>query len=331
MASSPRHSTAAQFRSRLLLLALLCLIGTACSSTAPTGKAQIEDPRGTVFLQTISDQSIQASHPINLDPALIARVLSGLQVHERQGALQEMLAGSSPATPVFSEEQVQFLAPRIAKALTTATAGEAVSFLVTSSRPGTSRVEHSVTETSAGSLYAYGLSLYVTLSHYRYAPAQTNTDSFAHRRLPDSSGLSNRTLHFIPSAAQRSDSFHRPTGGASTDRFLAIDYQLLRQLSPSAPTPEQATARPERLTEPVRQDGSVLPPSEHSLKVQRTLEQRDEEIHTLKDLVIKKDLELEMLRNELQSLQRQRDDWTTRQDSQKRKNKPPSKLQNAGP
>lgn len=308
-------------RKPLLLLALVCLISTACTTNSPTGKVLSEDPRGTVALQTMTDQSIQASHPINLEPALIARVLSGMQVQERQRGLQEMLAGAASSVPVFSAEEVQFLAPRIAKALTAAGTKEAVAFLVTSPRQGTGRLEHSVTETTAGSLYAYGLSLYVTLSQYRYAPSQPNANDSAHRRLPDPSGLSSRTLLFTPSAAQRSDSFHPPAGGSSTDRFLAIDYQLLQHSSPLAPTIEQATPQVERPAAPTREPltGAKLSDTQSD-----SLAQREAEIHTLKDLVIKKDLELETIRKELQSVRKQLD-------SQKRKPAPPSKPQQTAP
>ena len=309
----------------LFFFAMLCVFGAACGTTTPTGKILFDDPRGTVSLQTISDRSMQASHPINLEPALIARVLSGMQVQERQRSLQEMLEGSSSAVRVFSAEEVQFLAPRIAKALTTAGTGEAVAFLVTSPRQGTGRLEHSAMESTAGSLYAYGLSLYVTLSQYRYVPTQTNADDLAHRRLPDSSGLSNRTLLFTPSAAQRSDNFHQPAGGTSTDRFLAIDYQLLQHASPSAATTEQTAPQMERVTAPIREAPAGTNASETPSHTTETLAQRDAEIHTLKDLVIRKDLELETLRKELQFIRKQLDSQTTRQDSQKRKTTPQQK------
>ena len=58
----------------MLLLALLCVGGTACGTTAQSNKVLFEDPRGTVSLQTISDQSIQASHPITLDPAILTQM-----------------------------------------------------------------------------------------------------------------------------------------------------------------------------------------------------------------------------------------------------------------
>jgi hypothetical protein len=331
MPSSLQHVARAQFRRPVFFLSLLCVVTSACGTTASIGNAPVEDPRGTVLLQAIPDHSIQASHPINLDPTLIARVLSGLQVQERQRVLQELLAGSSSATPVFSGDQVQFLAPRIAKALTTATAGETVAFHVISPRPGTSGLESFVTETTAGSLYAYGLSLYVTLSQYRYAPGQTNTDGSAHRRLPDSSGLSNRTLHFAPSAAQRSDSFHRPTGGVSTDRVVAIDYQLLQQATRSGVVAEQTAPRMEPLTMPTREPLPGTGGSDASSQTAESPGQRETEIHALKDLVIKKDLELETLKKELQSIRKQLDSQSTAQDGQKRKPTPSSKSQQLSP
>ncbi len=312
-----------------LLLALFCLSGTACSTTAQDKNALLEDPRGSVSLQAIPDPSIQASHPINLDQGLIARVLNGLKVQERQRTLQEILAGSSPADPVFSDEQVQFLAPRIAKALTTATAGETVSFLVRSPRPNSGRLENALTETTAGSLYAYGLSLYVTLSQYRYAPGQPNADSTSQKRLLDSSGLSNRTLHFTPSAAQRSDTFQRPTGGATTDRMIVVDYQLLQHAVVSGPTvtpplPAERAAAPALVPPPDTKISEAAPQSTGALS------EREAELHALKDLVIKKDLELESLRKELQSVRKQLDSQNTKQDT-KRKPSSPSKLQQTAP
>ena len=231
MAPSPQHSARKLSHSRLLLLALLCVAGTACGTTAQSNKVLFEDPRGTVSLQTISDQSIQASHPIDLKPALIARVLSGMQIQEYLQYYQQTMTGEA-ITPVFLPEEVQFLAPRIAKALSTAATGEAVAFLITSPRPGTGSLVYM--ETTAGSLYAYDQSLYVTLSQYRYDPMLTNMHYAAYRpRQLDPSGLRNRILLFTPSAAQRSDSFDPPTGEAYTDRFLAIDYQLLQEASPA--------------------------------------------------------------------------------------------------
>lgn len=326
------RSVGGMSHNRSLLMVLFCLVSTACSTTPPTGTTLFEDARGAVFLQQISDRSFRASHPVSLEPSLLTRLLNGILIQEHQQALQAVLAGPSPTVPVFSAEEIQFLAPLLAKALATAAENQVVGFSVIARRPGHSLLESSTTETTAGSLYASGRSLYFSLSQYRSAPARTNTENIAHRRLPDTSGLSDRVLLFTPRFAQGSDTSHRSASGAASDKFLAIDYQLLQQESPSAATSVQAVTRPEHVVEPPRrQEVPAVLPSQNPLSAQQTLEQREHEVHALKDLIIKKDLELDALRQELQSIRRQLDDQITRQDSQKRKSKPPSKLQQTNP
>jgi hypothetical protein len=249
MALSPQQSSAPRFtlhasrftlRPISILLALLCVVGTACGMIAPTGKILFEDPRGSVSLQKISDPSIQANHPINLEPALLAQLLTGIQLHD-EGAgehhvqgIQTVIAGKAALTyPLFSEDQVQFLAPLLAEALRTATANQSVEYRVVRTIEGSNRFQSSITETTTGSLYAYGRQLYVILTQYRYNPMLTNLDfaEASHRSQDplDYSGLKHRTLRFTPKAALRADSPDPPTMGKPTDRFLAVDYQLLQQ------------------------------------------------------------------------------------------------------
>ena len=257
MAPSPQHSARTLSHSRLLLLALLCVVGTACGTTAPTGKIIFDDPRGTVSLQTISDQSIQASHPIDLKPALLARVLSGMQVQEYLQFYDLTMTGQA-LIPVFSPEEVQFLAPLLAEGLRTAASDQRIEYRVQTTRQR-SAFESSTTETTAGSLYAYGRQLYVTLSQYRYDPIRAHLDlsSQALPRRVDVSGLKNRILLFTPSAALRSDNVHRPEGGPFTDRFLAIDYQLLQEASPAVATTNAPDA-PSHTTEALVQEVETL-------------------------------------------------------------------------
>jgi len=323
MAPLLHHSKIRRHRKPLLLLALVCLVCTACNTTAPTGKVLFEDPRGTVLLKTIPDQSFQTSHPISLEPALLVQILKGIEIQDQERGLQKMLAGPSSSVPVFSEDQIRFLAPLLAEGLRKATPDQCVEYRVQTTSKG-SALESSTTETTAGSLYTYGVSLYFSLTQYRYAPTRTDTKNLAHGRLPDSTGLVNRVLIFTPGAAQRSEGFHRPTGVASTDKYLAIDYQLLQQTSLPTPPTEQASPQVERAAPPTRQPlAGARPPDAQS----DSLAQRDAEIHTLKDLVVKKDLEMETLRQELQSVRKQLDSQTTKPNSQKRKPLPPSKPQ----
>ncbi len=315
MAPLSRHPAGKLSHSRLLLLALLCLASTACGITGPTGKILFDDPRGTVSLQTMSDQSIQVSHPINLDQTLLAKILRGIEIQDQEHGIQKYLAGPSSSVPVFSDDQIRFLAPLLAEGLRTAAPDQRIEYRVNTTHTG-SFLESSTTETTAGSFYAYGRMLYVILSQYRYSSTRTNLTTagdMAYRsRPPDSSGLLNRILLFIPSDAQRSDAFDPPEGGKSTDRFLAIDYQML-QHAPAAAT-VQTAPQMDRVTSPMRESpagtGATEAPS-----------------HTTEALA----QEVETLRKELQSVQQQLDSQTTKPDSKKRKTTPRSKPQPTAP
>jgi hypothetical protein len=308
MAPSPQHSARKLSHKSSFFLALLCLVGTACSTTAPGDKVLFEDPRGTVSLQTMSDRSIQATHPINLEPALLAKILRGIEIQDQEHGIQKFLAGRSSPIPVFSDDQIRFLAPLLAEGLRTAAPDQSIEYRVQTTLKG-SMLESSTTETTAGSLYAYGRLLYVILSQYRYSPTRTNLTTagdMAYRsRSPDSSGLLNRIVLFTPSDAQRSDAFDPPEGGKSTDRFLAIDYQMLQHAPAAAATVQTA---------PMRESPAGTGASEAPAHTTETLAQ-----------------EVETLRKELQSVQKQLDSQTTKQNSKKQKTAPPSMPQQTAP
>jgi hypothetical protein len=307
MVPAPQHVARRLSYKPSVFLALLCVIGTACSTTAPTGKILFEDPRGTVSLQAMADQSIQATQPITLDPTLIAQVLKGMTVQDQERGIQRLLAGRSSPVPVFSDDQIQFLAPLLAEGLRTAAPTERVAYRVQTTHPG-SMLESSITETTAGSLYAYGRQLYVILSQYRYAPTRANlnvNDTAYRMSRPDSSGLRDRILLFTSSAALRSNAFDPPTGKESTDRFLAIDYQLLQQV-PTAATAEQAAPQTGTSLTPGSSVGAGA--SESQARSTEALSQ-----------------EVEALRKELQSVQQQLGNQPTKPDSPKRKTTPQKK------
>ncbi|MBC7839562.1 MAG: hypothetical protein H7Y39_13115 [Nitrospiraceae bacterium] len=301
----------ARYRSRAasVVLALLCLIGAACSTADRNAKILFEDPRGSVSLQSMPDQSIQATHPIALDPILIAQILKGIEVQDQERGLQKILGGISAPTPVFSDDQIQFLAPLLVEGLRTATPDQRIGYRVEMTHKG-SFLESSTTETTTGSLYAYGRQLYVILSQYRSSPTRTNLNigDMANRSRPlDYSGLQNRVLSFTPSAAQRSDAFDLPAGEKPTDRFLAIDYQLLQQAPATATAADQTTPQAGRTT-PVHESltgaGSSGTPA-----------------HTTEALA----QEVEILKKELQSVQQQLGNQPTKPDSPKRKPLPQKK------
>ena len=306
MASSLQHSTGRPSRRSLCFLALLCFVATACSTTGPTGKVFFDDPRGTLSLQAMSDQSIQANHPISLDPILLAKILQGLEVQEKASfGIQNMVAGPAASAPVFSEDQIRFLAPLLAEGLRRATPDESVRFLVRTTYEG-SLFESSDTETTAGSLYVYGRQLHITLSQYRSSVARANQNlgrATSRPQPPDFSGLRDRILLFTPKAAQRSDSFDPPAGGKPTDRFLAVDYELLQQASTvTQPVPQLERAAP-------------LPASQAATKASEAPSPTTEALAQ----------EVETLRKELKSVQEQLGSQPTKPDSQKRKTAPQKK------
>ena len=273
MTPSPKYQAGKLSYSRLLLLALLCVAGTACSTTAPTGQILFEDARGSVSLQTISNPLIQASHPIKLEPALLAQLLTGLKIHDNgigpHRRVVEGFAGQPSTNPLFLEDQIQFLAPLIAEALRTATANQSVEFRVVTTHEGSNRFQSPSTEITAGSLYAHGRELYVILSQYRYNPMRTNLDfgdiPYRSQEPLDYSGLRYRTLQFTPKAALRADIPSPPTMEKYPNRFVAIDYQLLDHASLEAARAAEARARS---TEALSQEVETLKKQLESIQKQ---------------------------------------------------------------
>jgi len=268
MTPSPKDQAGKLSYSRVLLLALLCVAGTACSTTAQTGTILFEDARGSVSLQTISNPLVQASHPIRLEPALLAQLLTGLKVHDEgigPHRLATGFAGQPSTHPLFSEDQIQFLAPLFAEGLRTATPNQSIEYRVVTTHEGSNRFQSATTETTAGSLYAYGRELYVILSQYRYNPMRTNMDfgdiPYRSQEPLDYSGLRYRTLRFTPKAALRADIPNPPTMEKYPNRFVAVDYQLLDQAARTA----EAQARS---TEALAQEVDTLKQELESIKKQ---------------------------------------------------------------
>ncbi len=248
----------------------------------------------------MSDQSIQANHPVSLDPALLAKVLQGLEVQEKESfGIQKMVAGPSGSAPVFSDDQIRFLAPLLAEGLRRATPDESVQFLVRSTHDG-SLFESSSVETTSGSLYAYGRQLYVTISQYRSSVARTNQNlgrGTSRPSPPDFTGLRDRILFFTPKIAQRSDSFDPPARVKPTDRFVAVDYELLQQ----APTATQTAPQVER--------AAPMPSAQVETKAPEATSPSTEALAQ----------EVETLRKELKSVQERLGSQPTKPDSLKQK------------
>lgn len=302
-----------------VLIATACMLPAGCLSSPRPEITIYEGPQGAVYLERAADRNFQAAHPIKLEPHIIARVLEGVYIRDDKTTIQTLLGSAYKSARVFSDEETEFLTPLLITALGKATAGQRVNFKVvnrTASGP----------ETTAATLYAHGLSLHLTLLEYRHKPDRADDIHMPNRRLPDPSGLSHRNVIFLPEAAKRPATYQRAGFfGQSDEATLVIDYGYLAKeqhtssspLSQAAPPIGQASA-----------DDTLPRPSMGTVEPVRTTEHPStlsEEIQSLKDLVIKKDMEVETLKQELRALRRQLADRDAQLDTLKRKSKAPSK------
>lgn len=283
----------ASFRSALSLFIVssIGLMGIGCASSHPAVPIH-EAAFGTVFLENVSDTSFQAAHPIKLSETTVADILRGVHTKERTGLL--LLLGKALKSTnlsdirTFSEGDIEFLTPHIVTALAQATPNQRVGFRVYATPEiSQSPQVNQNRETTSGYLFADGLSLHFTLAQYRYRPGKKSTASQKEpRALPDSDGLRDREVTFLPEAALRPDVYDRSSWiGKSEDRSLAIDYQLLARVL-TAPPPST----------PGTQSGPA------------TVSQHPQSIPTQAPPAWKNEADLQAFKEELKALQRKVDE-----------------------
>ncbi len=323
----------------LWLFAVLSM--SSCATSPETDVLIEETAHGTVYLERLPDRSIQAAHPITLPAETLARVLRGVMVRDEGITLSSLLGDQPRTTRVFSEEEIAFLVPLLATALSQAAPDQQVGFRVvaygapsysTRAGAGLGSSEPPLTlaprEVTAGTLFVHGLSLHLTLTQYRHRAERADTINMANRRLADPSGLNQRTVFFVPAAARRDDSYRTKLADDST---LVIDYDLLAKLpgaeSEPAPAPvwTDKSGGSAHLPTPITQPAAAQPPSAPAS------DPHGEELRAIKDLIIKKDMELEELKKELQDIRRRLADREVEAGRLKRKTKPAPKDQEVTP
>ncbi len=204
----------------MLLTVSLLLVG--CLSH-PRLETVLYDHAGVVVsLKEFPDASVQASHPMVVEPSLMASLLAGLRVQAHQTLIESALSGETPVVPVFSPSEIDLLAPLLTDALNRATAVEQVRFRLEGSEDG-------IRVTRAGSLFLTERDVIVWLTHYGRMPQRPPTLS----RPSQSFDRSKRwTLTFVPAAAMVSRGVETivPADAAEL-HALAINLQLLARAS----------------------------------------------------------------------------------------------------
>ena len=183
-----------------------------------------ESPQGTISLKTFPDSSIQANHPKRLDSSLLGRILRGMYLQEKRKGLASILPGNAESIPVFTEQEIQFLAPWLSSALAQATAQERVVFTLF----------HQATEEKTqtdGSLYISDPVIYVTLDSYHFKeskPSLPSNPSPSFRRPKRWKMLFVPEEVFINNSEDGTE--HADGSGVGT---LEIAYEQLNRLSSS--------------------------------------------------------------------------------------------------
>lgn len=296
-----------KFTLGLLMLSGLILMIAGCAGSRSTTPIH-ETPLGTVFLENASNSSFQAAHPIKLSETTIADILRGVHTKEKTGLL--LLLGKALKSTnlndirTFSEDDIAFLTPHIALALAQATPNQRVGFHIYSTPViSPSPKMNQNRETTSGYLFADGLSLHFRLTQYRFHPGKKSTAGLKEPRpLPDTDGLRDREVTFLPEAAVRPDVYDRSGWmGNSEDRSIAIDYQLLARVlaapPPSAPVtqpiPPVTAPAPPPQTIPVqappvgRQDTDLQAFKEEMKALRKKVDEQEAELQRLKNPSLK--------------------------------------------
>jgi hypothetical protein len=295
------------------------LLASGCSTGPELDLILHNSDRGTITLERMPDRSFQAAHPITLPPETVARVLRGILVREEHTFVQNLTNPNLDTLRAFSDDEVAYLAPLLVDGLKRAAPDQQVGFTIpqtggptyaerTGAGIGSSEppLHLAPKERTSGSLYAYGQSLYLTITQYRYRPERVDTINMANRHLPDQSGMSHRTILFTPKTAMRPPNYK---DARSTDFTLVIDYALLAALpAETGPPPPPVVPVPSRASkEPT--PAPLVPPV-----VQEPAQTRDRELGEL--------------RKELEDIKRQLAEQEAERNAQKQKGsskqKPPS-------
>jgi hypothetical protein len=298
-----RHRPSFKSVLSLLILGGLSLMAIGCASSRPATPVH-EAPLGTVFLEHVSDNSFQAAHPIKLSETTVADILRGVHTKEKTGLL--LLLGKALKSTnlndirTFSEDDIAFLTPHIVTALAQATPNQRVGFHVYSA-PEISQSPkiNQNRETTSGYVFADGLSLHFTLTQYRYSPGKkSNASQKEPRPLPDTDGLRDREVTFLPESALRPDVYDRSSWiGKSEDRSLAIDYQLLARVLAAPPPPVPVTQPVPVVTAPAPLPQTIPAQAPPLGKQDTDLQAFKEEMKALRKKVDEQEAELQRLKS----------------------------------
>jgi hypothetical protein len=147
-------------------VALMAALAGGCTLPLTPSRVIYEDPANFVRVENDSTVFVELPHTLHSHPASISqetmtRILRGFTTREHRPAIHVMISGEAVKEPVFRDDEVALLAPRLSEALARAEPTERVAYYL--SRPQTS-IKREIT---TGGLYVRDGHLHFILGNYR--------------------------------------------------------------------------------------------------------------------------------------------------------------------
>lgn len=229
----------------LLGWTLMGAMAAGCSSPSTSIQHMAAaKPSGSVRLEEVADWEFEAAHPSALEAVTLDSMLRAVMISDTNQDMSNLPVDGSKPMRVFSDEDVRYLAPLLAQALSQAQPEYVVAFRLSSSAGSGS-------ELTAGTLYVRNERLYLTLTEHHGTLAKVESSLFGGGRparvvtiAPESAGHIEPAL---PSIAQ----------GRAELKSLAIDYRSFV----FAKQPEPAMATTAATVTPANQPGQAMMPT----------------------------------------------------------------------
>ena len=197
------------------LLPLLLSVG--CAVGAIPGEVVYQDP--TTFVRIEPDPSVMPDEPetVNTHPAAIAAedfkaILAGFRVRDHRLPLYAMVAGEAPWEPVFTDKEIEVLAPRLSEALAKAGPAERVTYYLSQPRTPIKR------EVTSGGFYVQGNRLHFMIANHDVQYGVPAYGVVYDRRYP-----------MRPTSPKWFDLHFEPEGAVVEQSFTVLDFLLGRE------------------------------------------------------------------------------------------------------
>lgn len=252
---------------------------SSCSLPRPSPVVVHEGAYDVVALEPLSRQP-PARHPVFLDQEVIETILRGIHVQDDERLLQRLLSGRTPPTAVFSEEQRAMLSRSLVAALAQASPQQQVRFRF-------SVPQSQGEQTTQGLVYCAEPFLYFTLQEFHRHPLGSPTEKPG-RPLPDPASLGSRRLVFhLP--AYTADMTESRSANSLTINYVDIQRWLASRREDTATAERVSPVLPRADPDPRRLNGKDQVPA-------------TAQTSALNELIARKDLEIESLKNEIRDL-----------------------------